>query len=140
MVERGSSLLVATVFSSWTSELAKRVVHATSACVSLPSVRSRASKLSSRARKSETRRSGANIWYFLDVGCKIHHTLLSYRAAFTGLVRTNGFIQSTDGTTLKEPPNMISANFSDFLSPLSAFGSDLQYEVHATSLTTPAFP
>ena len=37
---------------------------------------------------------------------------------------------------------MMSAKFSDFLtsSPLSAFGSDLYYKIHATSLTLSAFP
>ena len=40
-----------------------------------------------------------------------------------------------------ELPDMMSENFSDFLapSPLSTFGSDLFYEIHATSLTMSAF-
>ena len=43
---------------------------------------------------------------------------------------------------LGEIPDMMSAKISDFLtpSPLSTFGSDLYYEIHATSLTTSAFP
>ena len=41
-----------------------------------------------------------------------------------------------------EHVHMTSAKFSGFLTPpppLSAFGSDLQYRIHATSLTTSAF-
>ena len=39
-------------------------------------------------------------------------------------------------------PLMMSTKCSDFLtpSPLSAFGSDLNYKIHATSLTMSAFP
>ena len=37
--------------------------------------------------------------------------------------------------------NMMSANFSDFLTPpVSAFGSNLYYKIHAISPTTSAFP
>ena len=42
----------------------------------------------------------------------------------------------------RELPDMMSTNFLDLLtpSPLSAFGSDLYYKIHATSLTTSASP
>ena len=43
----------------------------------------------------------------------------------------------------RELPHVMGAKFLDFLTPspvLSAFGSDLYYEIHATSLTTSAFP
>ena len=42
----------------------------------------------------------------------------------------------------KEASDMMSANFSDFLPPphFSVFGTDLFYEIPATSLTTSAFP
>ena len=38
--------------------------------------------------------------------------------------------------TIRELSGMMSAKFSDFLPPLSAFGSDLYYELYATSVTT----
>ena len=44
---------------------------------------------------------------------------------------------------VRELPNMLSAKFSDFLTPcpsLPAFGSDLLYKIHVTSLTMSAFP
>ena len=39
-------------------------------------------------------------------------------------------------------PYVMSTKFSDFLtsSPLSAFGSDFYNKIHATALTTSAFP
>ena len=44
--------------------------------------------------------------------------------------------------TLRELPLTTSAKFSDFVipSPLVCIGSDLYYNIHATSLTTSAFP
>ena len=44
--------------------------------------------------------------------------------------------------TIRELPDIMSAKFSDFFtpSPLSAFEIDLYYNIHATSLTTSAFP
>ena len=41
---------------------------------------------------------------------------------------------------IRELPDMMSAKFSDYLTPLFAFGSDLHYKIHATSLTTSTFP
>ena len=41
----------------------------------------------------------------------------------------------------KGPPDMMSTHFSDFLTPSpSTFGIDLYNKIHATSLTTSAFP
>ena len=44
--------------------------------------------------------------------------------------------------SLRELPGMMSAKFSDILtpSPLSTFGSDFCYRIHTTSLTASAFP
>ena len=46
------------------------------------------------------------------------------------------------GTMVREHPLMTSAKVSGFLtpSPLSAIGTDLNYKIHAASLTTSAFP
>ena len=50
--------------------------------------------------------------------------------------------QARNWATIREHPLITSANFSDFLtpSPLSAFGEDLCYTIHATSPSSSAFP